>query len=223
MAESVALVTVASESYRGFAENLMDSAREFFRPTEPRGLTFEILEGEEGWPRGTMCRHSVLLSHLPRAYYVFLIDADMLFADFVGPEILPKMYGITATLHPGFVGRTKGELPFERNPESAAYVHPDAGEAYYCGGFVGGERLAMRMLSGSVEATLERDALNGIVPCWHDESAVNRFLVDNPPEVVLHPGYCNPDDDHWYRSWWPEQWSRRIVALDKTPAERVGR
>src|SRR5579859_5456337 len=146
MNESTALVAVAGgQVYEDYADALMASAEEFFCPTGTREFT--IIPGENSWPNGTMYRYHRLLEHFPRTNYVFLIDADMLFEAEVGREILPSPLGVTATLHPGYVERFVHELPFERNEASAAYVAPGESDTYFCGGFVGGGRVAMRALA----------------------------------------------------------------------------
>ncbi len=199
----------------------MESAEEFFCPTGTREFT--IIPGEEHWPRGTMMRYHRLLEHFPRTNYVFLIDADMLFEAEVGREILPSPLGITATLHPGYVGSFVHELPFERNEASAAYVAPGESDTYFCGGFVGGRRGAMRTLAKQVVQIIEIDQANGLIPTWHDESALNKMLALSPPEVILDPGFCCPQNDSWYRSVWPEPYERKITALDKSADERGDR
>ncbi len=168
-----------------------------------------------------MYRHHRLLEALPRTNYVFLMDADMLAVGPIGPEIIPSEYGITACQHPGYVGKPRAELPYETLPESAAYVGPEEGDVYYCGGFVGGERLAMRMLSSQIAAIVDMDVSRGHTPVWHDESALNRVLAVDPPAVALSPAYCYPSEDSYYRECvWTESYERRILALDKTAEER---
>lgn len=213
------IAVVHGETYERYAEDLFASAREYFRPSELVELTF--LEGRQGWPEATMYRWHVLLENLPRAKFVYLIDADMRFEDHVRSEVIPpRGLGIVATRHPGYVDRPRRSLPYERRQESAAHVGIREGGIYYCGGFVGGERLAMRMLAVRIAAIIDRDVSNGLIPAWHDESALNRALIDLPPATTLSPAYCHPDDDRAYLSTWPEFYARKIVALDKSPLER---
>ena len=231
MTETTALVTVVSgDAYIEYGRQMFLSAEEHFHPTEK--TLHVMLDGEEGWPAATMCRYEVLSRHLPRANYVYMIDADMRFEGFVGPEILPKNgIGLTATLHPGYVGKPRAELPFESRPESAAYVAPGLCSPYYCGGFVGGTRMAMRVLCSEIIRILHRDQMAGIVPCWHDESCLNRVIAGGGPgdpewrpSTTLSPAYCHPENDSYYvQSVWPEVYERKIVALDKTQAERGDR
>lgn len=221
MTETTALVTVVSgAAYERMAREMIETAKVHFRPTT--NVTFPVLEGRKGWPDATMYRHHILASRLPRANYVFLIDADARFESYVGPEILPKRYGlgVTATLHPGYVSTRAAALPYERSLSSACSVL--VGSSYYCGGFVGGERTGMRILSHAIASLIDRDVRNGYTPRWHDESALNCLLATDPPDVALSPAYAHPDNDRYYReSVWREEYERKIVMLDK-PAEIRG-
>ena len=98
---STALCVVATPgTYTDYARELFLTAEEFFHPTDT--VEFVLIEGEEGWPRATMCRHEKLLQNLPRTTFVYLCDADMRFEAEVGPEILPpRGIGLVATLHSG--------------------------------------------------------------------------------------------------------------------------
>lgn len=216
---SVALCVVAGgDIYRDYADRLVESAQEFFKPSDD--VIFRIIPGDEGWPDGTMRRYHHLLQNMPFADYVFLSDADMRFESEVGPEILSRL---TVTSHPGYVGQVAENLPHERRPESSCYVPLEEREHYFCGGFVGGAWFDMFCLAAMIAKRIDRDAANGLVPTWHDESALNKLMTIHEPELILSPSYCYPDNDSWYQSFWPERYERKLVALDKTAAERVGR
>lgn len=225
---SVCLVSVAAgELYVRYARRMFASAADFFRPT-PGPILLRPLAGREGpWPTGTIYRyHSIIAAaeagHFDRVDYVFMCDADMRFEGKVGKEILGD--GLTATQHPGYVGFPREALPYERRLESAAMVRPNEGERYYAGGFIGGTRHAFLHLARNVAGAIDDDDAQGVVAQWHDESQLNRYLIHYPPDVVLSPAYCHPDNDDWYRSAiWPEDYPRLLVALDKSDDERAGR
>ena len=40
---------------------------------------------------------------------------------------------------------------------------------------------------------IDADAARRIIPKWHDESVLNRYLITNPPHKVLTPSYHWPD------------------------------
>ena len=228
-APSVALICVVSgpDTYRRYARKFFVTAADHFKPT--RNIQFRILDGKEGpWPTGTMYRHHAIMEHAERGEldfdFLFMSDADMAMVGTVGAEILGD--GVTATLHPGYVGMPNDLFPYERRPESSAMVLPGEGTQYYCGGFIGGQRDAFLRLSERVANGVDKDVAAGTWPCWHDESLANRYLIDNPPAVVLDPRYCCPADSSWYRSaLWAEDYSAdaRIIALDKPASEREGR
>ncbi len=221
----VVLACVASESYHHFAYDLMESVKEH------TDADFVILDGEEGWPSGTECRHGIFADWLEDKFagsydVAFLLDADMLVEEpFDLAEILPRRPGIVATLHPGYIGLPSHTLPYEDRPESEAYVHPDVGEVYYCGGFIGGTRAHMLRLSRRIDRTIRREREAGREVRWHDESVLNRELLLWKPVRTLDPSFAHPDNDAYYREgvWGGREYARKIVCRDKTPLQRVGR
>ena len=205
------LVTcVWGKHYFRYAKHLFQSAAEHFPGDTLR------LDAREGWPAATLYRYHVLLDNeeLLEPYdYVYLCDADMRWEADAG-----DIFGeIVATVHPGYSMRT--DFPYEERPESAAFVA--AGDTYYAGGFVGGEREAFMHLAARIAFAIDEDDRNGILARWHDESHLNRVLATVPPTKTLSPSYCYPDDASGYP--WISRYERKLVALDKTPAERRGR
>jgi hypothetical protein len=223
VSESCTLVAVAGgQVYLDYAEALMESAREFFQPCGRN--EYLILDGEEGWPNGTMMRYHRLLQEKITTDFLYLIDADMLMVAPIGAEILPQDEdGIILTLHPGYVGRPGAELPFEDREESACYVPPGQRHRYHCGGFVGGERREFLDLARMVVRRIDEDVSRDIIPRWHDESALNAAAIAyRGYKSFLSPAYCYPADPTFYeRVVWTEPYQPRIVAADKTPAERA--
>lgn len=212
----VGLLLIATEDYLPFAERLIESAQRHFVPGhELRPFVFgeEELRGRVGFPAATLYRYHVFTEQADRLDgldYLFYCDADMLFVDTVGDEILGRL---TATLHPGYVG-VRGT--YENRPESSAYVGPGEGEQYYCGGFNGGRREDFLALADTIRERIDEDDGRGIVAVWHDESHLNRYLADSSPEIVLDPSYCFPEVVHeHYLRLWREPYVPKLVALDK--------
>ena len=63
---------------------------------------------------------------------------------------------------------------------------------------------------------VNKDLENDVIALWHDESQMNRYLIDNPPSVSLTPTYCfaeemmgNPDYPY----------EPKIIALKKNHDE----
>lgn len=218
MADSSCLVTVVhGAAYERYSAALFDSAADLFRPTER--VAFVTLPARAGWPDATLYRYHVILEQqeLLEYDYLFLVDADMRLEAPVGPEILSPL---TATRHPGYTTAQRHQVPYERRAESAACVPPDRGSIYYAGGFVGGRRDLFLELAATIAGTIDSDDQTGLVALWHDESHLNRALIDSPPFLSLTPSYCYPDDDSHYLGSWRDDYSRRLVALDKSTTAR---
>ncbi len=214
---SCLLAVVHGAAYERYAAALFESAEGLFTPTE--SVEHLTLPARPGWPDATLYRYHVILEqqdHLDHDY-LFLVDADMRFEAAVGPEILSPL---TATRHPGFVTAERRELPYERRPRSAACVPTNRGSVYYAGGFVGGRRDLFLELARTIAVAIDRDDEAELVAQWHDESHLNRALIDSPPFLSLTPSYCYPDDDSDYLGRWRDDYARRLVALDKSSAAR---
>ncbi len=118
--------------------------------------------------------------------YLFALDADMLFVDSVGSEILGDL---VATQHPGYVGR-RGT--YEARPISTACVKSCEGKYYFAGAFHGGLKDACIKMYETMAKNVQIDLDNGVIALWHDESHANRYFIDHKPTIVLDASYCCP-------------------------------
>lgn len=215
-----ALLVICTGKYDVFLKPLLESADKFFLSGEDvtyfvfsdKPVDFEcqrpinvISTEHRKFPQITLDRYEIFSSYsaLKHFDYLYYCDADMLFVDNVGTEIYGKR---VATIHPGYLG---GIGKPERRAESTAYIPHDAENVYYAGGFNGGsEYLDMCYeLSNNIRI----DSSNGILAIWHDESHMNRYFYDNPPDVVLSPSYCYPES-------WNLDYPKKLLALDKDHA-----
>ncbi len=225
MPESTALVCVAGGPiYEAYAEQLMESAREHFHPTAR--TEYIILDGEAGWPNGTLLRYHRLLRERIETDWLYMIDADMLMVSEIYAEILPpEEFAIVLTEHPGYVDMPAEELPFEDRPESACYVPLEKRRRYYCGGFWGGERLEVFDVARMMVKRIDEDISHGITPRWNDESALNCAVTHyGGYQARLSPAFCFPADPTFYEQHvWTQKYEPRIIAVDKPPEHREGR
>ncbi|XP_046949676.1 histo-blood group ABO system transferase 2-like [Lynx rufus] len=113
-------------------------------------------------------------------------DVDVSFRDHVGVEIPSPLFG---TLHPGFYGVAREAFTYERRPQSQAHVPRDEGDFYYAGGFFGGSVAEVLRLTSACHQATVVDRAHGIEAVWHDESHLNRYLLDHKPTKVLSPEY----------------------------------
>ena len=70
-----------------------------------------------------------------------------------------------------------------------------------------------RVISDRVTKDLE----NGVIALWHDESHLNRYLIDNPPSITLDPSYCFAEEQMSNLSY-PYK-NPKIIALKKNHNE----
>ncbi len=216
----VGLLIVATGKYLTYAEKLIESAKKYFCTNH--SVTYfiftdgKLIEDDNirvikqerlGWPYDTMMRPSIYFQHrdvLKDMDYLFASDADMLFVDDVGDEILSDLVG---TQHPGFVGK-RGS--YEKRRESTACVLAHEGKHYFAGGFNGGKRDCYLQLCKTVSESVKKDLDRNprLVAIWHDESHINRYFIDNPPTCILSPSYCYPES---LKMPYP----KKLLALDK--------
>ena len=221
-ASKIGLLVMATGKYIVFVEPLIQSARiHFFPGHEVTFFVFtdkqapighdivSVFQSKLGWPFDTMMRNEVYASHkelYSSQDYLFACDADMLFVDTVGDEILGEH---VATIHPGFVGK-RGS--YETSPKSLACVYQNEGEYYFAGGFYGGAREKFINMASTLAKRVNEDLKEGIIAVWHDESHWNRYCIDHKPTVILTPSYCYPES-------WHLPYKKKLLALDKDHKE----
>jgi histo-blood group ABO system transferase len=218
---NVGLLVMATGRYTCFLEKLLTSAEKYFLPNHNRTY-FIFTDGQVpalanvvrieqkrlGWPYDTLMRFGVYLNAEPYFEdidYLFACDADMVFVDRVGDEILADLVG---TKHPGFCLPRQRHDDYERNSASTAYVAPGEGHHYFAGGFYGGSRAEFLKLIFVCYINILQDLAHNIIVQWHDESHLNRYFIDNPP-LVLPASYCYPEEG------WGLPFAPRLVAVYK--------
>ncbi|MFZ5953488.1 MAG: hypothetical protein ACOYT8_00130 [Candidatus Dependentiae bacterium] len=216
--KSIGLLIVATGKYIQFVPPLIESARKYFcvdhtihyyvftDGTMNTGQdTTLIFQSRLGWPYDTLKRFSMYAQHANRYChhdYLFALDADMQFVDYVGSEILSDR---VATLHPCLLNQ-RGT--YETRNCSTAYVAPYEGTYYFAGGFNGGSTTEFIRMAQTITANIEKDLEHNFIALWHDESHVNRYYIDNEPTCILSPDYCYPEG-------WDLPYHPRLLALLK--------
>ena len=77
-------------------------------------------------------------------------------------------------VYSGYYLDDRGKFPYERRPESRAYVAHGEGDFYYCGGAFGGLLQEVFLLANTCRSNFEEDAKNAIEAAWQEESHLNR-------------------------------------------------
>jgi histo-blood group ABO system transferase len=229
----ICILNIATNKYIQFVEQLLESVEEnFLNGHDISVLVFTNHEIEEvsdnvkisqiehePWPIPTLKRYHYFVKEkdfISQFDYCFYMDVDMRIEDKVGDEILGDL---VATQHPGFWFKDKSQFSYERRPESTAFVSADEGKMYYAGGFNGGKPENFLKMSQTIVDNVEKDFENGLVAVWHDESHMNRYLINNPPTIELTPSYCYPEAARINPGGWNVPFDAKIVALEKNHSD----
>ncbi|XP_040893234.1 globoside alpha-1,3-N-acetylgalactosaminyltransferase 1-like [Toxotes jaculatrix] len=127
------------------------------------------------------------------ADYLFMMDIDSVFHNRFGAESLSQL---AAVLHRGYYKNTsRDHFPYERRPQSKAYIPAGEGDYYYTAAVWGGYLEEMYQLVKYCYEMSQEDAKNKIEAVWQEESHLNRYLLYNKPTKVLSPEYLWSDYD----------------------------
>ena len=229
----ICILNIATNKYIQFVEQLLNSVEEnFLNGHEISALVFtnheveEISENvkisqieHEPWPIPTLKRYHYFVKekeYISQFDYCFYMDVDMRIEDKVGDEVLGDL---VATQHPGFWFKTPDQFSYERRSQSTAYVPYGEGKMYYAGGFNGGKPEHFLKMSQTIVENVEKDFEHNVIALWHDESHMNRYLIDNPPTLELTPSYCYPEAVRFNTAGWNVPFDPKIVALEKNHSQ----
>ena len=219
----IGLLLIATNKYINFISALIRSTDEFFCLNFD--VTYFLFTNHESvnvdtkrklhiiptehkpWPWMTLGRYHLFSNQkdiLSKMDYLYYCDADMLFVDVVGEEILEKR---VVTIHP------QNPLnSFETNVNSTAYVNKNSVQHYFAGGFNGGHSSEFLIMSDVISKNIDIDLSNNIIARCHDESHLNKYTSIRPPTKILSPSYCHSEN-------WSFMFQKKILALDKNHHE----
>ena len=222
--KKIGLLIIATNKYVRFLDSLIESADKWFLPNQD--VTYFIFTNQDikinsnrkyvisnvqhkEWPWMTLGRYDIFKSNntlFNDMDYLFYSDVDMKFVGVVGDEILSDR---VATQHPYYYNR-RGTP--ETNPISAACVHPHEQMQYFAGGFNGGTKENYLNMCETISNNINKDLEKNFIAVWHDESHMNRYMIDNPPTKILNPSYCYPESINM-------PFEKKLLALDKNHNE----
>ncbi len=234
----ISLLIIATNKYIIYLQNLINSADQYFLKSHKvhyNIFTDKVEEVEKMFKNRTdVSIHKVI--HQPFPYttlyrfhffkehynsisnfdqYVY-IDSDCLIKSEINDEIIGD---IVPVMHCGYV---KQRGTYETNKLSTSYVKPTEGNTYYGGGFWSFSKIEFWKFVNKAIEMIEIDKNNNIIPVWHDESVLNRYLIDNNPSKVLSPSYHYPQNNkHIYGLWKNANvnYNCKILLLDKNHSE----
>lgn len=226
----ICILNIATNKYIQFVERLLDNIEEnFLNGHEIQCLLFtdhEVKTSDnikvsqiehEPWPMPTLKRYNYFVKErefISQFDYCFYFDVDMGIINKVGDEVLSDL---VATQHPYQTFYPKEQRSYDRNQKSLAYVaQGEEGDNYYAGGFNGGSTERFLEMSEVISKRVDEDLKNGVIALWHDESHMNRYLIDNPPTLSLTPSYCFAEEQ-LNNPQYP--YEPKIIALKKNHSE----
>jgi hypothetical protein len=208
----IAILYVCTGKYIRFWDEFYKTAeRHFFPGVEKHYFVFTDQEFPEsvlpnvskveqenlGWPDNTLRRFHMFLkveSELELHDYLYFFNANCRFKKDIGKEFLPEQNDqLLVVRHPGQLNKPESELPYERNPRSRACIPFGRGRDYVCGGVNGGSSHAFLRFANTARDAIDADYRDGIVAQWHDESHINRYIIDNPFSI-RSASYCYPQN-----------------------------
>ncbi len=222
---NIGILIICTGKYDVFFENLYQSSEKYFlnnhkkkyyvftdKEIPTKENISKIYQPNLGWPDNTMKRFEMFnkkKDQLIKEDYVFFLNANMMFLDYVNEEVIPSKENdfLMGVNHPGFFNKTKQVYTYERRPESVFYIPKDGGKYYYQGCFNGGKTDTFLQMSEELENLINIDLNNSIVPVWHDESALNWYYSKLNPLLV--------DCSYAYPEGWQIPFGKKIIQRNK--------
>ncbi len=209
MKKNIGILYIATGRYTIFWEAFYKSMQQYFIPNytkqyyvftdaptiyDSNNNTNIILINDhaKGWPYDTLMRFHTFEKAKPywsNCEFLFFFNANMLVMQTITDvEFLPNGNtddGLLATLHPGFYNSPRATYTYEQlQTNSTAYIPSNQGLYYFMGGLNGGTLQAYTSLIASLKANVTTDINNNIIALWHDESHLNKYLLNKNPKIV---------------------------------------
>ena len=225
---NIAILYIGIGKYKSFWKDFYSTCEKYFLPTSLKYYYLftdkidienihnnvnEIFQDDLGWPGNTLYRFRMFLKfkdELAKYDYIFFFNGNTLFLETINEyEILPKKNEnyIVALSWLEFQKKNKIEFPYDRNKKSTAYIPNHLGNYYFQGGLNGGRSKEYIDLMIECNKQIETDEKNNVIARNHDESHLNKYLL-NKQVKVLDNIYGNPEE-------WKHISNPKIIFRDK--------
>lgn len=223
----IAIIYICTGKYNQFFEGFYESAMKYFLPEHEK--TFFVWTDDDhiadgipnvtiihkecaGFPLDSLFRFEMFLSvedQLIHYDYIYYIQANAMFLQTVGNEILPDNTGLSMGIWGGkMLKRPSCIYPYERNKKSLAYVAPyGKNYVYYMGGINGGRSKEFLDMVRSLAINIRDDYSRGIIAKVHDQSHINAYLRTHACKIIT-PEYCWPEES-------PSDFEPKMIFRDK--------
>tara|TARA_R110000824_G_scaffold60050_10_gene160894 strand:+ start:5015 stop:5752 length:738 start_codon:yes stop_codon:yes gene_type:complete len=209
------IIFIGTNKYINFFEGYRTAIEKFFLPNHEKTFfaftdqpDHEIFDHKnvvvtkidhEPWPYVTLYRFKYMMmvkSQLLECDKVFFIDADLHanqeITDF---HLFNHEKSLLGVQHPGWFGKPWIGA-FETNARCRANIFDGNYDLlhYRQGCFWGGDSKSVVKMVETLEERVDLDLKDDVVACWHDESHLNKYLLENNEDVfTLHPGFAQPE------------------------------
>jgi hypothetical protein len=207
----VGIIFIATGKYYIFTKDLIESFEKFFLPNhEKEYFVFTdnvdpdikgdnihyIIKEKEEWPFDSLNRFKNIYQNkdlFSDTDFIFFTNANMKALQSVNEEILPNEdQDFCAVVHPGYFLDPKEKFPYERDPNSLAYIPYGAGNYYYQGCFFGGRKNEFLEMCNVLAENTKKDLAKDIIATVIDESHMNKYLLDKKV-MTISPVYAYPE------------------------------
>lgn len=211
----IAVLYIATGRYIVFWNQFYQSAEKFLLPkhkktyflfTDAQNLKLpenvvQVYQKQEPWPLITLKRYHFFLrlaEQLKTFDYIYFFNANIILKQEITEEIFPTdEQEIMVALHPGYYRVPVNHLPYDRNSKSRAFIPQNEGKYYVLGGFNGGTAAGFLKMAQKIKEETDAGLNSGIIPLWHDESMLNRYLLTQTKHglspLILLPEYAVPE------------------------------
>lgn len=237
---SIAIMYIATGRYIDFWDGFYESMEKYFLPDVPKTYfiftdakdkkfpgNVEVVEQEQlKWPMITLKRFhffNSIKNKLKDFDYIYFVNGTMRPQKLIGKEVLPTdEQKMVFTVHPLYKDiQNKSLFRYERNKMSSAYIENTDGDEYIMGGFFGGKKDDFLKMSEILQKNIDKDLENNIIAQWHDESHINRYLVDYKKSgeipLILSANFTWPEDENLQKIYpfLQENKESNMIILDK--------
>lgn len=141
-------------------------------------------QDDMGWPCNSLFRFKMfkrIEQHLKANDYLFFFNSNALIVSAISAkDILPEEEDFSAMS----IETDINNMGHENRKASAAYIAKGEAAHYYSGALNGGKCLPYIELINECDRIVDTDLNNGIMPVWHDESVLNKFLIGKSIKTV---------------------------------------
>jgi hypothetical protein len=212
---TVAITFIGTGRYLNFLPKYYENIHQYFLPNTEK--TFFVFTDGEGdfpedvnvytqehlqWPYITLKRFEILnqaREKLSKCDWMVFLDADALVVDTILEEDFFTNKPLFGVHHPCHYLQMPphNQFPgaFETNEKSLAFVNVDDDlSVYYQGCFWGGKIPEIFEMIDTLEQKVNTDLENDVIAVWHDESHINKYLIENAKSVhTFGPEYAYPE------------------------------